>query len=330
MKICLLTHQDLDAHPFPADDFRCDPRPFLPKDDWHVETLLCNQTSVARVEALIDEGFDLFFNLCDGTPRDGYPGIEIVRVLEKHGAAFTGPTSRFFDPSRRQMKNACRAAGIHAPRDVVVRDELDVEKALAKLRFPMIVKRYYSYASLDLSRQSRVVSEAGLRRQVRKILARDGAAIVEEFIDGVECTVLVAETPGRPKRPTVYPPVQYRFPEGESFKHERLKWIDFGGLDAFPVEDPQLAERLREESARFFLALGGDGFGRADVRIDESGTPYMLEMNPLCGIYFEKEEYGGADLCLSLEADGHVAFTRQLADAGLARGRRRRRRSAGR
>jgi hypothetical protein len=66
VRICLLTHQDLDADDFPEDDWACDPRPFLPDDDWYVATLPDNKASARRVEALIEEGFDLFFNLCDG------------------------------------------------------------------------------------------------------------------------------------------------------------------------------------------------------------------------------------------------------------------------
>jgi hypothetical protein len=39
MKICLLTDQELDADPFPEDDWPCDPRQFLQEADWQLETL---------------------------------------------------------------------------------------------------------------------------------------------------------------------------------------------------------------------------------------------------------------------------------------------------
>ena len=51
MKICLLTTQDLDAVPFPTDDWPCDPRPFLPEASWDV-TVVDKQTAVERVTAL--------------------------------------------------------------------------------------------------------------------------------------------------------------------------------------------------------------------------------------------------------------------------------------
>ena len=74
MRICLLTTQDLDADPFPPDDWPCDPRPFLSEVQWHVETL-SKETSVEVVSRLVEGGeFDLFFNLCDGAADQGDPG----------------------------------------------------------------------------------------------------------------------------------------------------------------------------------------------------------------------------------------------------------------
>ncbi len=104
MRICLLTNQDLDADPFPDDDWPCDPRPFLPDAEWHV-AVLEKATSVKVVTALIRDGFDLFFNLCDGAADEESPGIEVVRTLERLGVPFTGSTSVFYEPSRVKLKS---------------------------------------------------------------------------------------------------------------------------------------------------------------------------------------------------------------------------------
>ena len=263
MRICLLTNQDLLAVPFPSDDWPCDPRPFYPDAHWHVEYLR-KATAVEQVTRLIHESFDLFFNLCDGAADQSTAGIEVVLTLEAHGVAFTGATSNFYEPSREAMKQACRSAGIDTPAYVLARCDADVERAAEQLRFPLFVKHYSSYSSVDLSRRSRVLSPAGLRQQARKIMRRHGAALIEEFIEGTECTVLVAENPDDPVRPRTYTPIQYRFPEGETFKHSDLKWLDYDKMAAFPVDDPVLAARLRDVSARFFVALEGASFGRCD------------------------------------------------------------------
>ncbi|HAO96360.1 MAG TPA: D-alanine--D-alanine ligase, partial [Verrucomicrobiales bacterium] len=108
-------------------------------------------------------------------------------------------------------------------------------------------------------------------------------------------------------------------PEGEEFKHEDLKWVDYDALSSFPVEDPLLADRLRDEAGRFFVALGGASFGRCDVRVDAGGTPYFLEINPNCGVYYPPSDPGSADLCLMQDPAGHEGFTRQLVRAAFAR-----------
>jgi D-alanine-D-alanine ligase len=274
-----------------------------------------------RVAALVRDGYDLFFNLCDGARGQDEPGIEVVRTLERLGAAFTGATSAFYEPTRAHMKRVCRALRIATPAHAFVKTAADVRRAARTLRFPMIVKHPSSYASIGLSRASRVVTPAGLRRQAAKMVRRFGSALVEEFIEGRECTVLVAEDPQDPRRPKTYTPIEYRFPEGETFKHERLKWVDYGGVVGSPVADPALAAALCDLAARLFVGLSGTGFGRCDVRVDAEGTPYLLEINANCGVYYPPTDPGSADLCLLNDREGHAGFTRRLVEAGLRRRR---------
>ena len=118
--------------------------------------------------------------------------------------------------------------------------------------------------------------------------------------------------------------IGYLVPEGESFKHSKMKWVDYDQLSSFPVEDPGLEAKLRDISARFFVELGGASFGRCDIRVDRRGTPYMLEINPNCGVYYPPTDPGSADLCLLRDPEGHEGFTRLLVRAALKRNERRR------
>lgn len=322
LRVCLLTNQELDSEDFPDDDWPCDPRPFLSEATWYVATIWYKECAY-EIERLVRSGkFDLFFNLCDGAEDQDSPGIEVVKTLERLCVPFTGATSNFYEPSRQEMKAACERQGIPTPKWVITQDDDDVEYAAKHLKFPLFVKHYSSYASVDLSRASKVVTPAGLRRQARKIMTRYGRALVEEYIDGTEFTCLVAENPDDPLSPKTYTPMQYRFPEGETFKHSKMKWVDYDQLSSFPVTDPALDHKLRDISARFFLELGGASFGRCDIRVDRRGKPYMLEINPNCGVYYPPTDPGSADLCLLRDPDGHEGFTRQLVASALKRNER--------
>jgi D-alanine-D-alanine ligase-like ATP-grasp enzyme len=322
MRICLLTNQDLDGGNFPEDDWPCDPRPFLPEAEWEV-AVIEKATAVHRVEQLSRQGYDLFFNLCDGAWDEDTPGIQVVQALERLGLPFTGAASDFYEPSRESMKRVCRAWRIDTPGYVLADDDEDVERAAETLRFPLFVKHPSSYASLGLTRDSRVETPDALRAQARRMLDDYAGALIEEFIEGKEATVLVAENPDAPHEPTTYQPVAYRFPDGETFKHSDLKWVDYRSMHEFPIDDPELDAGLRADAARFFRGLHGSGYGRCDVRVDRDGRRFMLEINANCGLYYEPEDAGSADFCLLHDPAGHEGFTRQIVRAALARHARR-------
>ena len=326
LRICLLTddYGGSDS-PLGAVDLPCDPRPYLPEADWN-RVALRKSTAIAQLTGLAREHYDLFFNLCDGAWDEDRPGIEVVQALERLGQAFTGANSEFYEPTREAMKRVCAAWGIDTPGYAFASDDCDTERATDELRFPLIVKHPSSYSSIGLTRASRVTNAADFRDRTREMIARFGGALIEEFIDGGECTVLVAENPLDPRAPTSYTPIEFRFPPGESFKHFDMKWIDYAGMRGSPVEDSALADRVREMSAQLFRGLHGTGYGRCDIRIDTDGRPWMLEINPNPGVFYPPADPGSADLCLLHDPAGHVGFARQVVEEALSRHSRSRRR----
>lgn len=324
LKICLLTDQDLDLDPFPPGDWPCDPRPFLPDADWTFLTLR-KESSVAQVMGTLEAGYDLYFNLCDGAWDEGRVGIEIVQALERMNVPFTGADSAFFEPSREAMKRVCRAWQLDTPAYLMARTDADVERALDLLTFPMFVKHPQGYASAGITRASRVTDVTTLKEQVAITRRAYGAALIEEFIEGTECTVLVAENAEDSSKPIAYTPLEYRFPEDESFKHYELKWVDYGGLSSGVVRDALLDRALRTASSSFFLGMRGTSYARCDMRVDSDGRIFMLEINPNCGVYYPPTDPGSADLILLNDPEGHAGFTRRVVDAALARHERRQR-----
>src|SRR5207244_4271239 len=100
---------------------------------------IAKTTAVRQAIEIGRMGFDVVINLCDGAWDEDRAGIEVVQALERLNLAFTGAGSSFYDPSREAMKMACYAAGVKFPAYVMARHIDDAERALTRLRFPMIV-----------------------------------------------------------------------------------------------------------------------------------------------------------------------------------------------
>ena len=126
---------------------------------------------------------------------------------------------------------------------------------------------------------------------------------IEEYIAGIECTVLVAENPAT-RRPKTYPPLQYRFPEGENFKHAKLKWVDYDRLVLLPVTDPVLEAKLAGCFRPVLRRLGGASFGRCDLRVDAEGRRTCWRSTPTAASSIPRP-IRAAPTCACADPDGH-------------------------
>jgi D-alanine-D-alanine ligase len=279
------------------NDVPYDPSPHMNGYKWkHYQV---NPKNVERqLRDLLNEGVDVFFNLCDGTPDDALSGIGLVQLMEKLGVAFTGADSNFFDPSRQEMKAYAKKANVPTPNWVMIDRVEDVERVAKRLRFPVLVKPPHGYASVGITRDSRCENMEQLKVQVAREIQDFGRALLEEFIEGREFTCLVAENPEDPNDPITFKPVEFIFPEGESFKHYNMKWVEYEKMNVAPVNEPRIENVLRAQTTRLFKGMNGNGYARCDFRMAADGTIYMLEINPNCGIFYSPEEPGSADFSL--------------------------------
>ena len=295
MKVAILHPSDEGSTaPFADLDPPRDPTRYLDGPEYsHV--WIAKATAVRQVIEVAQAGFDVIINLCDGAWDEDRPGIEVVDALERLNVAFTGAGRSFYDPSRTAMKMAAHGGGVRVPAFVTAKDHDGVREAVARLRFPMMVKHPRGYSSVGISKDSRVDGVDGLTVQVARTLNAFGGALIEEFVEGREFTVLVTEPRLGDSEPWTFTPVEFVFPPGESFKHFDLKWRNHGDMTMRLVREEPLATRLREAASLTFEALEGDGFARCDLRMDAAGEIFMLEINPNCGVFYPEGAFAGAD-----------------------------------
>jgi D-alanine-D-alanine ligase len=310
MKICVLSDPEW------GDPF--DPSYYLQGYEWELHDLHCPHV-MEELTDLAQRRFDIYLNMCDGAADENRPGLDVVLALESLNLPFTGAASHYYEPTREQMKSVCQAYGVRAPQGVAVTNLDNLKAKMKRMRYPLIVKHPNSYGSIGIIKESRVTCFEELQTQVSRVLDLFGGALVEEFIEGGEFSVLVSENPDDPQNPITYVPVEVTFPPGESFKHTDMKWYRYDELQCNPVTDPELSARLRDMSAKLFVGLNGTGYGRCDIRMDMRGELYMLEINPQGAVFYPPETPGMADYILHFDPRGHAGFVDLLFRSALAR-----------
>ncbi|MCC7303847.1 SET domain-containing protein-lysine N-methyltransferase [bacterium] len=313
MKICIL--EELDPDPIDAE-FPYAPERYLQGHTWE-KIALKKETVISQLKEIATKDFDVVLNLCDGAWGEDRPGIDVVQALERLNLAFTGADQYFYEPTRESMKMVCEVNHLGFPRGMQVTNETKMKEVLEHLHFPLLVKHPNSYASVALLPESKVMNEADLKKQTDRVIGLFGGALVEEFIEGTEYSVLVSENPEDSENPVVFAPVEVVFYGGESFKHEQLKWVDYHKISARPVTDLKLKTELEHMARKVFTGLHGTGYGRCDIRRDKAGNLYLLEINPNGAILYPPEDPGTADYILKNDPRGHKHFIDLLLQSAI-------------
>lgn len=288
-----------------------------------VDHIFLNKLTTHRqLRQLATQGYDIFVNLCEGYLDWDIPSIDVIDALARLRLPHTGPTALLYDPSKPLMKYVAHTAGVATPAHAVIGPHDGIEAAVAALRYPLFVKPSHAGDSLGVDEASLVTDLAALQAKVAATIAEFGEALVEEYVDGREYTVLVlgAVEPGQPA--TALAPVEYRFPAGPHFKTYAHKTSDQHAEANHRVDDAELAEQLRDAAVRVFNAFGGVGYARLDFRVDGSGTLHFLEINFTCSVFYAEGSQGSADHILALDGLGQAGFLRHIIAEGMARHRR--------
>ena len=296
------------------------PEGYLFNHDWKMYNVKRPALDFIRDIAMREE-YDVYLNLCDGSADEDRPGIDVVQALELLNLPFTGADSVFYAPTREQTQMMAQRKNIGFPRGMEAKLGDDVEKMVtaAGMKFPMIVKHHESYASVGMTKESRVENMKQLRSRFDLMCGQYGSARIEEFIAGREFTVLIVDNPDNLDDPYIYQPLEIIFPEGETFKHWAMKFDPNVDMDLQYVTDPALLKKLKSLVKKIYLALGGVGYGRADIRMNDQGELFLLEINSNPSVLNMPEEKASADYMMEDDPDGVEGFLQRIFLSSIAR-----------
>lgn len=311
MRVCVL---------YDDETYGFTPAEFLKHYPCEWEMVTFSRPVREKIHKLAEENrFDVYFNLCDGSSDEDYPGLDVVQAMEEFNLPFTGASSDFYDPTRERMQEVAEANGVGFAKGYRVSNEAALDRLAKTLQFPLMVKHPQSYSSIGMTRDSRVEDLEQLHTQFRRIASEFGSARVEEFIIGREFNAFAVDNPDDLDNPFVYPPTELIFPEGDNFWHTDIKWDYSVPFEFREVKDRELAGRIQDTCRRMYLAINGTGYGRCDIRMKEDGSLYVLEINANPGILYFPEEFGPADYMILYDKDGYYGFFDRIFRSAIAR-----------
>ena len=223
---------------------------------------------------------DLVFNLCEGVHGVSQWEEHVVATLEFAGIPYTGCGLWTVAASRRKaIANAIlEKAGLPIPRWAMAHGRIDDDFPL-----PAIVKPAAEDASAGLDRTSVVSDRKALRARVAAMTEQFDEVLVQQYIPGREFnvgfvgsrTLPVAEIDFTGMPEGTWPILTYA-----------AKWHvgsaeDLGSRPVCPAQiSERLATRLVRTAEAAWRAMQGKGYGRVDLRVDDTGRPWVLEVNP--------------------------------------------------
>ncbi len=243
----------------------------------------------AFVEKLLARRPALVFNIAEGygtRSREAH----VPSVLEMLEIPYThsDPLTLAVTLDKSMAKRMVASVGLPTPRFSVVEAPADVECALRELSFPVIAKPLFEGSSMGIRRSSRVEDAESLRALSGTLLKDYGQPVmIEEFCSGPEFTVGVLGTGAGARVVGIMEIVPRRGPL-DSFVYSlevKRNYLEEVEYRVPPPRPPELLKSIERVALGCYRALGCRDVSRVDLRLDASGEPKFLEVNPLPGLH---------------------------------------------
>jgi D-alanine-D-alanine ligase len=265
-----------------------------------VEAALSRLGKVVRLEAKEDfperlrqANPDIVFNIAEG-----FHGVNreshVPAICEFYGIPYSGsdPFTLTLCLDKARTKETLTFHGIPTPRFAVVEGVEGLGAVTEQLAFPLFVKPLHEGSSKGITDANLCFDRGHLSRQTAFLLENyRQPVLVEEYLPGKEFTCAVV---GNGDEAVVLPIVGMNFetlPKGAlpiySFDAKFVWDRPENPLDIFQCPariTRELQASIERVTLDAFRVLGCRDWARIDVRLDASGKPNVLEVNPLPGI----------------------------------------------
>jgi D-alanine-D-alanine ligase len=228
------------------------------------------------------------FNQFEGAGNPFHESV-FVKILEDMGIPYTGNSSWTLGAAlnKEKAKKLLVEKGIRTPKGFVILHEPQIAPALENLSFPVFVKPACEDASVGIDEDSIIKNREGAAERIMKKLDLFPlyGVLVEEFISGSEFSVgMLGAYPYRilPISMIDYSRVEHAVP----FVTFKSKWDknSYDWKEIVPVfnhgRNDRKVEEVRAIASESGKILRCEGFFRVDIRENDKGELFVLDVNP--------------------------------------------------
>jgi len=243
---------------------------------------MTNVDTFEDLEALIERKPDMVFAGIYFVRDEARGGAKVwlTDALEANGIAYTGSgkNANRLSLNKHLAKQHMIERGIHTASFMFADRAHQAELDASGLTFPLFVKPSNKSGGQGVDEFSIVHTPAQLNDKVRWIHTEHHTdALIEEYLPGREFSIAVIAGPNDTFTAMPLELVAAEDKNGDRIRSQVVKSTD--SEDMNPVTDPIEHAVVGQFAIDAFRALGGNGYGRVDIRFNANGIPFFLEAN---------------------------------------------------
>ena len=254
--------------------------------DQTTDRIGCITDLVARLAA--GDTWDMVFNIAEG-----YRGLgreaQVPALLDAWGIPYTfsGPELMGLTLHKGMTNAVVRSLGVATADFAVVRNVEEIDTV--DLPFPLFAKPVAEGTSKGISSRSLVNNRKELRAICEELLvAFRQPVLVETYLPGREFTVGILGSGKESRSAGIIEVTAVNKGDATAYTYENKQaWRE---RVAYELVDDEAAMAAAALALKAWRGLGCLDAGRIDVRLDRTGQPRFIEVNPLPGLNPESSD----------------------------------------
>lgn len=251
---------------------------------------LDNHDNLIKDLAKLKGKINYVFNLCDeGFDNDAKKELHVPSLLEVLDIPYTGsgPSCLAHCYDKSLVRGISREMGIPVPKAFLIKPEDTTFDML--FSFPVIIKPNYGDSSFGITQRSvayNIEELLGAVSEIREKFGYDKPLLVEEFLTGKDLSVGIIGNPPdsyniMPITCEDYSELPADLPEICGYEAKWMPESPYGKIKTVLANLPvETEKKIVSWSIKLFERLSCGDYARLDWRLDGSGDPRLLEINP--------------------------------------------------